>query len=522
MDGRITRGLLILTPLLLGGCGAGNPGGRDAASIVACLQHLPQALNPFVSPDQSAQDLAPLLFTPLVRYADPGSAEPFVPALARSWVWEDGQRTLRLRLRDDLRWHDGRPVTPDDVAWTLRAAANPEYAYWGGADFATLEAVELDGEAVVLRFAEPYGPGIEPLATLPILPRHLLGELDAEAFQRAAYHREPVGNGPFVLRDREAQNRLVFERNPHYPEDLGGAGPARIVVKEIPEVPTLLVELRTGATDLCLTGPSAAREAATVSSLTVTPAASGGIQVLLLDHRSPYFERAEVRRAVSAAIDRRSVAAVVSPLATPARTFTPAGWAVSEEYLLVPDASPALADSLLRLAGWTAGGGARQDARGGSFEFTLLGPQGYEQVLTVLQDQLARSGLRARPQVLEGSTFIDVILDPERRPPAMVFSLSGSKLHAPDPRSSLHSQGGTNLGSYRNAEADAVIEALARAPSGAGRDSLYRALQTLVAQDVPLVHLLHLPDVVITGPRVEGVVAGPAGVFASAPGWRRR
>jgi peptide/nickel transport system substrate-binding protein len=530
MDRSIPHRLLILLAALAVGCGPGDDGpssdARTGGTIVACVQHVPQVLNPFVSPDQASVSLAPLVFTTLVRYADPDGDGPFVPGLAAHWEWDPERRAVRFRLRDDLRWHDGEPVTAADVVWTLGAASDPAFTYWNASDFTTLAGVDAnaDGE-VEVRFTEPYGPGLEPFAILPILPHHLLADVAPDTFPRAGYHRDPVGSGPYVFRGRTAGNQLVFERSPYDP-DIGGTagGPARIVVKEIPELSTLLVELRTGVTDLCLTGPSAAREASTVSGLQLIPAPPPSTQVLLLDHRSPFFERAEARRAISAAIDRRSVAAVVSPLATPARTLTPGSWPAPADSLLLPDAAPALTDSLLRTAGWmpAAGGNGWQRPDGTPFEFTLLAPQGFEPVLTVLQDQLARAGIRARPRILEGSTFIDVVLDPDRRPPAMVLGLAPSRVHAPDPRSSLHSTGGTNLGGYQNPIADSLIDALARAAADDARASLYTALQALVATDAPLVHLLHLPNVVITGAGLEGVVAGPAGVFASAPHWRRR
>jgi peptide/nickel transport system substrate-binding protein len=529
MDRSISYRLLILLVVLAGGCGLGDDrpraGARTGGTIVACVQHVPQVLNPFVSPDQASVSLAPLVFTTLVRYADPDGDSPFVPGLATRWEWDPERRAVRFRLRDDLRWHDGEPVTAADVVWTLEAASDPAFTYWNASDFATLAGVDAspDGE-VEVRFTQPYGPGLEPFAILPILPRHLLADVAPDTFARARYHRDPVGSGPFVFAGRTARNQLVFERNPDHP-DAGGPdrGPARIVVKEIPELATLLVELRTGTTDLCLTGPSAAREAATVPGLQLVPAPPPSTQVLLLDHRSPFFEQAEARRAISAAIDRRSVAAVVSPLATPARTLTPASWPVPADSLLLPDAAPALADSLLRAAGWVpVAGDGWQRPDGTPFEFQLLAPQGFEPVLTVLQDQLARAGIRVRPRILEGSTFIDVVLDPDRRPPAMVLGLAPSRFHAPDPRSSLHSTGGTNLGGYQSPVADSLIDALARAAADDARASLYTALQARVAADAPLVHLLYVPNVVIVGPGLEGVAAGPAGVFASAPYWRRR
>ncbi len=528
MDRRVTSGVLIAALGLVAGCADTDerPAVRRAAagaSMVACLQHLPSVLNPFVSPDQGSVDLAPLLFTPLVRYGESDSGEHYVPGLAASWEWDPDGTAVRFRLRDDMAWHDGQPVSVADVAWTIEAAGDPTYAYWNGADFAGLVGVSQEeaGE-VLVRFDQPYGPGLEPFATLPIMPRHLLGDVDPETFHEHEYHRAPVGNGPFVLGRRSGQNQLVFEPSPGYPEITGRPHLDRLVVKEIPEVSTILVELRTRTTDLCLTGPSAAREARGVETLTITPAHPGQTQVLLVDHRTPFFDQPDERRALSAAIDRSAIAAVVSPLATPVRSFTPVSWPAPDS-LLVPDAAPTLADSLLQAAGWTAppGAGARQSLDGTTLEFTLLGAQGYEQVLTVLQAQLARAGMRARTQVLEGSAFIDVVLDPERRPPAMVLGLAPSRVHAPDPRSSLHSEGGTNLGGYRSAIADSLIDALSRAPDGPERQDLYRALQAEVVRDVPLIYLVHLPDVVIAGPGIEGVSGGPAGVFASAVHWRR-
>lgn len=529
MARRITSGVLIAAAALVAGCtdtADRSTSRSDAAdaTMVACLQHLPRVLNPFVSGDQASVDLAPLLFTPLVRYGDGADPDPFVAGLATTWDWDEEGTTVRFHLRDDMRWHDGEPVMAADVVWTIEAAADPRYAYWNSADFADLSEVGTDGPRdVVVRFAEPYGPGIEPFATLPVLPRHVLADVDPEAFHQHGYHREPIGSGPFVLRRRTGQNQLVFEAHASHPEHMGRSSLQRLVVKEIPEVSTLLVELRTGVTDLCLAGPSVAREARGVAALHLAPAHPGTNQVLLVDHRSTFFDQPEERRALSAAIDRSAIAAVVSPLATPIRTFTPPSWPAPPDSLLVPDDAPALADSLLVAAGWSMppGAGARENADGTTLEFTLLGPQGYEQVLTVLQAQLARAGMRARTQVMEGSAFIDVVLDPDRRPPAMVLALAPSRVHTPDPRSSLHSDGGTNLGSYRSTVVDSLIDALARATAGPGRDAIYEALQAQVVSDVPVVHLVHLPNVVITGPGIDGVTRGPAGVFSSAVNWHR-
>ena len=530
MDRTVARGFLIPAVLVIAGCaeagdapGAGGETRGGGGTVVACLEQLPENLNPFVSADQGSAELAPLVFTTLVEYAEPDSDRDFVPALARSWEWEEEGRVVRFRIRGGLTWHDGRPVTSEDVAWTLSAAADSAFGYWNWPDFSTLEGVSRVGEdEVEVRFSAPYGADLEPFATLPILPRHLLAEVAADTFGRAAYHRAPIGSGPYILRGRLRLTQLVYERNPAFPADLGAPTVERIVVKEIPEVTTQLVELRTGESDLCLTGSRAAQQARGIESLRVIPASPGLNQVIFLDHRSKYLDTPEERRAISAAIDRDAIARLVSPLASSARSFLPVGWSTPDT-LLQADAAAALADSLLEAAGWSRdGGGTRRDGTGAPLAFPILAPQGYQDVLTVLQDQLARVGVAAEPRVMEGSAFIDLILDPDRRPPAMLIGLAPSRLKVPTPRSSLHTDGGTNLATYSNAAVDTLLDRLATAAAASTRASIYQALQAHVVHDVPLIYLAHTPSVVIAGPSVDGVRAGPAGLFASAPEWRKR
>lgn len=493
----------------------GGDGNREEVAVV-CTDVPPASLNPFVTPDQAAVDLLPLLYSPLVARTDDGMA----PGAASEWSWNEDASEVRFRLRDDLSWHDGTPVTPEDVAWTLEVAADPEYAYWAGADFEPVTTVEVtaDGE-IRVAFDGPYVAGLEPFAALPILPRHLLEGETAETFPQAAYHREPVGSGPYAFDGRAADGTLTLRRVAA--DSAGGFGPDRIRFRFIPETSTQLIELETGGVDLCLMGGSALDEAEASANLQGLAVGPVGVQVIPLSNDVPPFTDVRVRRAFSAALDRAELAAVLSPVARPAATFMPAGTGLRGDSLLQPDADPALAAALLDSAGWLLrpGEDIRRDASGDPLRFTIIAPVGAENILTAAQAQLREVGMDARLEMMEGASFVEAIQDPENRPQAMALIFTPERIDTFDPFAELHSEGFANLAGYANAEVDALVEALARTTDAAERADLYRGLQRAIARDVPTVYTVYVPRALAVGPGISGVRVTPAGPFGSVAEW---
>ncbi len=510
---------LFVLVLLAAACG-GEPGPSVAGgTAVYCATELPDQVVAFVSPDLGAADLRPILFTPLVLYDNDGSVRPY---LARSWEWSDGARALRFDLRADVRWHDGTPVTAEDVAWTIRAAADSTMPYWRRLDFTTLTSVSAADGSVSLTFSAPFVAGLEPFIALPILPRHLLAELSPEEFRIAPYHRQPVGSGPFRVAARNADGSIVLERNPDFPEDLGRAQLQRLVLRLLPDPATAVIELRTGGVDLCELGSSSARDVATAGDLTALPLEPAAVQVLPLDTRQAPFDDRRVRRAISAALVREQIAASISPLAQPAGTFMPAA---SSRWLdrawLQPDADPALVDALLDSAGFgqTRSDGIRVDGSGRPLEFTIVGPRAYENLLTVVQAQLRTAGMDARIQLMEGAAYIAALQDPDRRPGFMALAFAPDELVLPDPTDELATDGGSNLASYSNPIVDSLLRELASVIPDERRREIYSELQRIVSMDAPMIYTVYAPRMLAVGPRLQGVEPDLNGAFGSASRW---
>lgn len=174
---------------------------RVAASggqIVEGLVGRPQYLNPLLSHENPVDShLADLVFDGLVRYGPDGGP---LPALASGWDVSDDGRTFTFDLRDDARWHDGRPVTTADVAFTFRLLQDESFPAQESLQELWQEVVISPTTASQISFIlpQPYGAFIEA-TTLGIVPEHLLGDVAPEDIAGHDYSRAPVGTGPFMV-----------------------------------------------------------------------------------------------------------------------------------------------------------------------------------------------------------------------------------------------------------------------------------------------------------------------------------
>ncbi len=509
--------LLLAGTLACSGDAGGPPAGGTA---VYCTAALPDVLNTFVTPDVTASDVRWLLFTPLVRYDAEGSA--MVPWLAIAWRWNSARTEVDVALRTDIVWHDGETLDADDVAWTIRIAADPVYGYVGADDLAGLLAAEpIAADTVRLRFDRPLIAEMEPFTALPILPRHLLDTIPAERFDEAAFHRSPVGSGPFRFTERTVDGAVVLTRHEAFPEALGRAGLDRLILRGVPEVTSQLVELQTGNVEACVMGSSRAADVEQNAALRALPVPPTGIQVIPLNGRQAPLDDVRVRRALSAALDRSTLATSLSSLIQPARTFLPPGSRWLDATLLQPDADSARAAAVLDSAGWRPGpDGIRRNAAGRPLRFTLAAPQPLRNLLTVVQAQWRRVGIDVELRFLEGAAYVAMIREPSTRPAAMALSFIPDRIVTPDPWEQLNSEGGNNLAAYRNATVDSLTALLRTPLADAERAAAYHQVQRRVMEDVPLLYLLHAPRLLAVHAELDGVLTDRNGPFASVAAWR--
>lgn len=497
-------------------CGGGEPAGeaggvpgaeRRGGTVVVGGREPVATLNPLTSTDYMALQLERYaVFTTLVR-AD--SALRAVPYLARSWSIDRDTSEITFRLRPDVRWHDGVPVTAADVAFTFRSVKDPEVPFPNRAFFDGWEEVEVVDDTTV-RFGVRPRPGLLfGWTETPIVPRHLLedvppAELGSHPFGTA----RPVGSGPFRFVERRGSDAWVFEANADFPEALGGRPhPDRLVYRVVPDATTLLAELRRGGVHYYVDlPPGQAERVRTDAGTRLVSFPSRTVTFIAWNTRRPAFAESEVRRALGLAIDREAiVAAVRNGLgAVAAGPVGPWHWA-HDPARGPPPHAPDSATALLAAAGWRdADGDGVRERDGAELRFELLTNENpvRQEIAVIVQAQLGRVGAAVEPRLRETASLAATVTGAERAYDAVILSfVQDWVLDERDQWACDRRDRPFHFSGFCSPELDAVLDSIPAARDRETRRRLYRAFHETIVREQPYAYLYR--DVTAAGLRRE-------------------
>jgi peptide/nickel transport system substrate-binding protein len=381
---------------------------RGGTAVVAVRTDF-QGFNPIITGDAYGVEMnAHALFTPLVRYDE--NLE-IVPWLADSWQ-EQGDTAIVFNLRRDVRWHDGQPVTAEDVKFTFDLAKDPAAASLVGTAFlADVGHAEVtDSFTIRFRYDRPHAQALESFYWAPA-PRHLLQDVDVGEMRNAPYNRRPVGSGPYRFVEWRENERLVLEANPDFPQGLGGPpNLERVVFRIIPEPATMLTELLTGGVHYNVPlVPEQTRDIRGRGDVELHAGPGRTFYYIGWNNQRAPFTNPAVRRALTLAINREQVIEAMlfgqgQPAAGPIPPWHPLYPGIEP----LPH-DPEQARRILDDAGFQQGpDGIRRGPDGRPFRFTLMTSDHplNRGVVEVVQAQLRQVGVDAQIQVLEFQTVL--------------------------------------------------------------------------------------------------------------------
>jgi peptide/nickel transport system substrate-binding protein len=523
-------GLPLGITLLLAACGGGEPAGEgpgtaDApvdggTAVVATVSDF-DAFNELVSTDYDTnQTMSFMLYTNLVDLDEEMNYEPY---LADSfWMSEDGL-SLTFRIRDGMQWHDGVPVTADDVVWTYEMSVDDEVAYANRAYFQYVtRAVKVDDRTVRFEFDTVHSDALMDFTEWSPMPKHLLEDIPPAEMRNAPFNRQPIGNGPFRFVSWEANQQVVFEANPDFA--LGRPHLDRVVVRVIPEQTTELTELLTGGIDFMRAVPPAemkrVEESDEVNSITY-PARS--YTFLAWNLRNPLFESAEVRRALTMGINRQQIVdALLYGYGTVAVSdVMPFQWEFNDELEPWPY-DPERAREMLARAGWTdTNGDGIIDKDGRPFRFTLRTNQGNdlrEDIVVIVQNDLKQVGIAVEPRMVEWNTFITDLKAKNFEAAVSGWSVD-FKFNPTDLFSTEAIEGKYNYPSYSNPVADSLMMQALMTLDREEAKPLWIRYSEIIHEDQPYTFLYYLEERLGINNRLRGVTADARGHLVSVAEW---
>jgi peptide/nickel transport system substrate-binding protein len=185
------------------------------------LWQAPTLLNPHFASGTKDQIASRIFFEPLAGWDKEGNlvaqlaAE--IPSKTNGGLSADG-REVTWKLKRDVKWHDGKPLTADDVVFTAEYAADPATAAYTTGAYNNIKVEKVDDHTVKITFKEPTPFWADPFVgvTGQILPKHHFGEYKGAKSRDAPANLKPVGTGPYKFVDFRPGDILIGERNPDY------------------------------------------------------------------------------------------------------------------------------------------------------------------------------------------------------------------------------------------------------------------------------------------------------------------
>ena len=353
--------------------GGGNPWTIHGTVRIVDNQE-PNSLVRLFSNQAAADDVSALLFEPFFRYDERGNPVPALatvfPTLRNGLISKDGLR-ITYKLRPSARWADGVPVTADDVIFTWRAIVGGRNPVVTTAGYDGIKNIVADGpHQVTVVLKKPYAPAVYLFSegSFPPLPSHLLAKY--ERIDRLPYDSNPVGDGPFMLKQWIHGSDMIFTPNPNYWR--GRARLQEIDIRMIPNAVTDVSALKTREIDV-LDGVSKnlVDQLNQISGISVVKQLSANYRHLDFNLKNPILSDVAVRRAIAMSIDfNKIIHDVYHGLGVRGSTvLPPLSWA-SNNLAPLPF-NPAAAAVSLDADGWKMGAGGVRARDGRRLSLTM-------------------------------------------------------------------------------------------------------------------------------------------------------
>jgi peptide/nickel transport system substrate-binding protein len=477
-------------------------------TVVQAISADPPTMNPGTTTDTQAWSLMGKLFNGLTYLDNDYRSHP---DLAESWTVSADGLTYTFKLRRDVKWHDGKPFTSEDVKFSYTEVL-PKYHPVGRLSYSLVTAVETpDPSTAVVRLKAPFGPFVfmTALNTGAIVPKHLLAGQD---FASAEFNRKPVGTGPFKIAEAVKGSHYVLERNPDYFKK-GQPYLDRVVLRVMPNPASRVLAFEKGEVDVLYSfflpveqaGRLKAMPGLVVKEFMLFPE----VVTLFFNLKdSKPLKDLRVRQAIAHAIDKKFlVEKGYFGQGRPAISPIPSnlGWAHNPN-VPVYAYDPARAAALLDEAGYPKGAnGERMTLR------VVYDPanSAANKASEVVAQQLRAIGINARQVPLERSLMLEKVYknydfdihihnyttygDP---------GIGVARVYVCD---NIRPAPFANVSRYCNPKLDELFRQAASATTQAERAKYYYPAQEILMRDLPAIPLFEYGDTNVARGRVQNI-----------------
>lgn len=493
-------------------------GGIYSEGLIGSFMRLNPVLDYYNDADR---DVDRLLFSGLLRIGDRGIPQADI---ATSWGISRDGLVYNFSLHPDATWHDGEPVTSDDVIFTIQMISSEESPlpddvrqFWQ-----QIEVIRLDEKTLQFKLPEPFAPFLDYL-TFGLLPSHLLGDLTLAELIDNPFNLQPVGSGPYrfdhlLTEEGQVTGVVLTAYEIFYSQ---GAYIDQIAFRYYPDAASAYEAYKNGdISGLGNVSLDILPQVLAEEELDLYTTRLPSLTLILLnldDPQLPFFQEVDVRKALIQGLNRqwiidslRSGQAILADGA-----IFPGTWSYYDgiqHYSYNPD----LATSMLRDAGYTlpaSGEEIRTSEDGTQLAFEMLHPDDSEHtaMANAIQRDWAQLGVKVTLTPLPYDQLVSEHLD-RRNYQAALIDLNLSRSPDPDPYPFWHqtqTTSGQNYSNWDDRQASEYLEQARITTDMAERTRLYNNFQVRWSQELPALPIYYPVYTHAVSVDVQGVSIGP-------------
>ncbi|HOH11440.1 MAG TPA: ABC transporter substrate-binding protein [Candidatus Paceibacterota bacterium] len=488
-------------------------------------------VNPLLAVSDADRDLTSLVYSGLVRVGPKGN---FIPDLAKSYEVSEDKLTYTFHLKDNLRFHDGAPLTADDVRFTIEKAMDPavksaKRANWNGV------SIEQPGpKTIQLTLKKPY-PAFLENATLGVLPSHLWQNTSAESFPLHEQNLEAIGSGPYKLSKITKDSNGIptaYELKAFSDFALGKPRLEKITIGFYKNEEELVEAYKNGQIDsLGSLSPALVKELEESGQRVVKSTLPRVFAVFFNQNHNSVFLDATVRKALNLAVPRQEIVENIfhgyaeplegiftstngeptkTDLAAAKKMLTDAGWKLNDQGVMQKTTKaskdkPAATQVL-------------------TFSLATSNIEELKQIAEKLKANWTALGAKVEIEIYESNDLNQNVIKP-RKYDALLFGEVMGRDSNPYPfwHSSQRTDPGLNIAMYTNAKVDRLLEEARQTSDLEERNKKYFEAETEIKKDQPVAFIYSPYFLYLLPSNIMGVslptLTNPAERFVNIHKW---
>lgn len=480
--------ILIMSISLLSGCGKGEPKSEEKVLVYGSGDYT--SINPAI---KEHGEINSLLFTGLMKHNLENGVEL---DLAEKVDFDQETNTYTFTLRDDITFHDGEPVTAEDVAFTLETILNPDNGSEIASNYEDVTNVKVLDEKTVAITLEAPNVAFLDYMTIGILPKHALEGKDVVT---DGFNQKPIGTGPFMLTAWDMGQSITLEKYDGYYN--GAAKLDKVIFKIVEDTEARALQLKSGELDLAQVTPKSAKELEGLEGFTALDMKTADYRGILYNFNHAFFkEYRELPNALSYAIDRQAIIDTVllgqGSIAYSPLQAGPYNNPNVEKYQYNPEKAKAM----LEEAGWTMGANGYYEKNGQELGFTINNGQG-DQVRVDMSNICAQNfqeiGVNAKVKVNAETDWGG----------QEAYLIGWGSPFDPDDHTYkvFGTDKGANYSSYSNAKVDELLAQARGLETLEERLPIYQEFQAELSKDLPYTFIAYIDAIYMAKDSITGI-----------------